>query len=427
MVTTSELILFFRRERARLIDQQVEVLSSSILATGVFESHFDEIQAQVSKALGTRETITFLTIYDRFGNIKFRNTNAQILFGLRVIKPKEKWLTTEIDRHRVRLLNLRTPEAGNWIQVGLLIDQENAEWDSLAARAYLIIGILLVGVALASFFLSRALLKPLSELADDLRTFSSDLEGRKSSQEIFTKWSKQTGDRDAFSELIKSLVELRTRLMTKLKMSDATLSHMAHELKTPLAVIRAGTESLYIEAKTPHDRELLQELISEADRLSETISSFLLWSRFHQIEFQKLEKSEVVLRDVVEDVTLGLEHLFPDRLDVEYLNPVRASVYKPHVEQILRNLISNALKYSSARVQVKLEGSKVGVHDQGGGIPDNILKRLGEPFNSGVAAGTGLGLAWVKTLCVQHDWKLNISSTAQGTQVEVEFAKDART
>lgn len=420
IVTTSELIFFFRRERARLIDQQVEVLASSILATGIFESRFDEVQAQVSKALGTRETVAFLSIYDRNLNARFRNSNAKILFGAKVIQPLEKWMTVAFEGHRVRLLNLRTQAGGNWIQVGLLIDQENAEWDTLAARAYFIIGALLVGVALASFFLSRALLKPLSELATDLRIFSSDLEGRKSSQEIFSKWSEKTLDHDAFSDLVSSLVELRSKLVGKLKMNDATLSHMAHELKTPLAVIRAGTESLLIDAKSEPDRQQLEELLSEADRLSDTISSFLTWSRFNQIQFQGLEKTPFSLQEVVADIVSGLSHIYPGRMKTTFIEPKTVLDHRPHVEQAMRNIITNALKYSLNKVQIRLEKEFFTVSDSGGGIPDIILKRVGEPFNSGVS-GTGLGLAWVKILCEQHGWKLDIKTTEAGTIVDVQF------
>ncbi len=421
IVTTSELVLFFKRERSRLIDQQVEVLATSLLASGVFESRFEAVQSQVSKALGTRETVTFLSIYDRFYNLRFRNPNAQILFGAKVIEPTNKWMTTVAGDHRVRLLNLRTQGGERWIQVGMLIDQENAEWDSLAARAFLIVFILLIGVAVASYFMSKLLLRPLSELAIDLRNFSRDLEERRTPEEIFSKWTQADRDKDAFTELISSLVELRSRLVGRLRMNDATLSQMAHELKTPLAVIRAGTESLLVEVADEHIKTQLNELLHEADRLSETISSFLNWSRFQHTDYVKLERDMVSIPDSVSEICSGLGHIYPDRVKLDIKGAFTIQTHRPHVEQIIQNLVSNALKYSKNEVRVSVHESKLKVVDEGTGIPEKVLNRIGEPFNS-VSYGTGLGLAWVKTLCERHSWEFKVESTPTGTTMQVDFS-----
>lgn len=422
VITTSELVLFFRRERSRLIDQQVEVLATSLLASGVFESRFEAVQSQVSKALGTRETVTFLSVYDRFLNLRFRNPNAQILFGTKIIQPADKWMTTIAGDHRVRLLNLRTQGGERWIQVGMLIDQENSEWENLTRRAFTIVAILLVGVAIASYFLSKLLLRPLSALAVDLRTFSRDLEERKTPEEIFSKWSQTARDKDAFTELISSLVELRSRLVGRLRMNDATLSQMAHELKTPLAVIRAGTESMLVEVSDLNMRSHLNELLHEADRLSETISSFLNWSRFQQTEYEKLPKQKISLSESVAEISTGLELVYTGRMEREIRGNFFLEAHRPHVEQVIQNLISNAFKYSKLEVMVKVQDSLFSVIDQGPGISEKVLGRLGEPFNASGSSGTGLGLAWVKTLCDRNHWKIKIGSSNEGTRIDVDFS-----
>jgi signal transduction histidine kinase len=303
----------------------------------------------------------------------------------------------------------------------MLIDQENAEWDSLAARAFLIAFILLIGVAIASYFISKALLRPLSELAKDLRAFSRDLEERRAPEEIFSKWNQTAKDKDAFTELLDSLVQLRSRLVGRLKMNDRTLSQMAHELKTPLAVIRVGTESLLNEATDLHFRAQLNEVLHEADRLSETITSFLNWSRFQQTEYTRLELHRVSLAECLRETCASLEHLYPQRIKLEIEGDFAMEVHRPHVEQVLRNLVSNSLKYSSLEVLVKLHNESFFVEDKGPGISDRILARLGEPFNSG-ATGTGLGIAWVKTLCDRYKWNLSIVNLNPGAKASVIFS-----
>ncbi|MEZ4814827.1 MAG: HAMP domain-containing sensor histidine kinase [Bdellovibrionota bacterium] len=420
VITTSELVLFFKRERSRLIDQQVEVLATSLLASGVFESRFEAVQSQVSKALGTRETVAFLSVYDRYLNLRFRNPNAQILFGTTVIKPKEKWITTATGDHKVRLLNLRTHGGERWIQIGMLIDQENAEWDSLAARAFLIVIVLLFGVAAASYFISKALLRPLSELAIDLRTFSRDLDERKGSEEIFSKWVQASNDKDAFNDLLSSLVELRARFVGRIKINEATLSQMAHELKTPLAVIRAGTESLLLEVKEDSVKQQLEEIVHEVDRLSETIGSFLNWSRFQQTEPARLEKHELLLGEIAREISASLEHLYPNRIKLNQTGNFALQAHRPHLEQVIQNIILNALKYSTDFVEVNVHDAVFSVKDRGEGIPEKVLQRVGEPFNSS-ASGTGLGLAWVKTLCDRNSWQFILESSAEGTVIEIHF------
>jgi signal transduction histidine kinase len=421
VITTSELVFILKNERSRTIDQKVELLASSLLATGIFESRFEEVQAEISRALGTRETITIISVYDRFFNLRYRNSNGQILFGKSIVRPVDKWMTLNEDGHRVRILNLRTELGGNWIQVGVLVDEENEEWNIFAARAYIITFVLLLGVAIASFFISKALLRPLSELAHDMRAFSRDLEGNKKPEKIFSKWTKQSKEKDAFTELVDSILELRARLVGRLKMNDATLSQMAHELKTPLSVIRVSAESLYSEITEEENKEQIEEILLEVDRLSDTITSFLKWSRFQQVEVRELAVVSINLSETIKDVASSLAHLYPERLSINLESNFSLKADRAHLEQCIFNITSNALKYSTDKVHIVLKDDLLSVSDSGTGIPEKVLMRLGEPFNSG-AKGTGLGLAWVRILCDRYAWKLDLQSKDTGTTIKIQFS-----
>ena len=95
-----------------------------------------------------------------------------------------------------------------------------------------------------------------------------------------------------------------------------------------------------------------------------------------------------------------------------------------HLDQLLTNLISNALKYSPSteKVWVKVEGNLVSVEDRGQGIPQSVLEKLGQPFNfqrqEGIK-GSGLGLAWVNTICKKYGWTLRITRDSGTTRVQV--------
>jgi signal transduction histidine kinase len=92
---------------------------------------------------------------------------------------------------------------------------------------------------------------------------------------------------------------------------------------------------------------------------------------------------------------------------------------------VVTNLLSNACKFSAPPlpVEVELSGRGFRIVDQGKGIPRDVLERLGQPFNTGneESSGTGLGLAWVQTICRRFHWKLNIQSSLQGTEISVDF------
>ena len=69
---------------------------------------------------------------------------------------------------------------------------------------------------------------------------------------------------------------------------------------------------------------------------------------------------------------------------------------------------------------MSLKDRELKIQDFGPGIPEKVLSRVGEPYNAG-ATGTGLGLAWVKTLCDRNDWIFEIESSSTGTTVRVKF------
>ncbi|MNT94166.1 Sporulation kinase A [compost metagenome] len=86
----------------------------------------------------------------------------------------------------------------------------------------------------------------------------------------------------------------------------------------------------------------------------------------------------------------------------------------------------NALKYSTGTVRLSFTNQQVSITDEGSGIPQDVLDRVGSPFNKGPSTslgetGSGLGLAWVKTIVDLYSWKMKIDSTSQGTRIEIYF------
>lgn len=199
------------------------------------------------------------------------------------------------------------------------------------------------------------------------------------------------------------------------RMKSEFVSVASHELRTPMTAILGFAELLLMRAKgLPEEQYKWLEMIhGEAQRLSRIVEDLLNVSRIETGRLS-LEIEPLMLMPVVEAVVSQIgqgcrSHSFS--LDIpEGLPEVSADGSKLH--QVLYNLVDNAVKYSPGggvvRVRAEVDESegmmKVGVEDQGVGIPDSELARLFTRFHRVDRAetvglrGTGLGLYIVKSL-----------------------------
>src|SRR6202050_1804958 len=217
---------------------------------------------------------------------------------------------------------------------------------------------------------------------------------------------------------------LRQRLLELAHERNRFLRHMSHELKTPLANIREGTELLMDGAVGELDssqREvtgILRENGIKLQRLIENLLSFSAW----QTSSVGLDASEFRLRPVVKQVlenqqlTLLSQRV---RLDVQ-IDDVTLIADRGKLRLILENLLSNAVKYSPKGGSIHLRASAAGealvidVADSGSGIPIEDRAHIFEAFYTGRAAkgsslkGTGIGLSVVTECVAAHGGTIQI-------------------
>jgi two-component system sensor histidine kinase GlrK len=219
---------------------------------------------------------------------------------------------------------------------------------------------------------------------------------------------------------------LRGRLVDLAQERNRFLRHMSHELKTPLANIREGTELLMDGAVGELDsnqREvtgILRENGIKLQRLIENLLSFSAW----QTSSVGLDASEFRLRPVVKQVlenqqlTLLSQRV---RLDVQ-IEDVTLTADRGKLRLILENLLSNAVKYSPKGGSIHLRASAnaagealvIDVADSGSGIPLEDRAHIFDAFYTGRAAkgsslkGTGIGLSVVMECVAAHGGKVEI-------------------
>ncbi len=232
-----------------------------------------------------------------------------------------------------------------------------------------------------------------------------------------------SGPKD-LERLGRQLEWLRGRLLDFAAERNRFLRHMSHELKTPLANIREGTELLMDGAVGELDsnqREvtgILRENGLKLQRLIENLLSFSAW----QTSSVGLETSEFRLRPLVKQVLENQQlTLLSQRVRLEVkIEDVTLRADRGKLRLILDNLLSNAIKYSPKGGAIYLSAAAdaeqllLDVADAGPGIPYDERAHIFEAFYTGKAArgvsvkGTGIGLSVVLEFVAAHGGTVQI-------------------
>jgi two-component system, OmpR family, sensor histidine kinase KdpD len=204
----------------------------------------------------------------------------------------------------------------------------------------------------------------------------------------------------------------------------ALLSSISHDLRTPLTSIKAAASSL-LQEDVEWDEEarhgFAQSIESETDRLNRLVGNLLDMSRIEDGAL-KPEKEEYSFTALIHDVLGRLEPLLEGRIVHTNLPDDLLLVELDYLQmdQVLTNLIENAVRYSPAEspidVSARVEGEQIvwSVADRGPGIPPADLERVFDKFyrvlhgqrSSGYPMGSGLGLAVCKGLVEAHGGRI---------------------
>jgi two-component system phosphate regulon sensor histidine kinase PhoR len=213
------------------------------------------------------------------------------------------------------------------------------------------------------------------------------------------------------------------------QMKNDFVSHVSHELKTPLASITAYSEMLSDgEAEDEETRKEFYSVIQgQAARLNRLIEDILNISRIES-GLIKVDKNPVSLTILIEE-QLQMVKGYAEEKNIEIISQkpiVFDQVYadRDMISQVIVNLLSNAVKYTPAGGSVKIETevdeigrlARVSITDTGVGIPENELEHIFDKFyrvgaNKKQAKGTGLGLNLVKQIVEKvHDGRVFVTS-----------------
>lgn len=230
-----------------------------------------------------------------------------------------------------------------------------------------------------------------------------------------------------FAEDITELKETEAllRRSEKLTAVGELAAGVAHEIRNPLTSLKGFANLVYNASHDKKSKEFLQIMLSEIDRINFIVSEFMILARPQEKEFAKTDlvsllrhvisllKSQAILKNIEIRTQYDYEEF-----------PILGE--ENQLKQVFVNVLKNAIEATDGGVIfVKVSKNENGdaliiIRDQGVGIPEHQLPRIGEPFYTLKENGTGLGLMVSFSIIDNHNGKMNLASVeGEGTTVEV--------
>jgi two-component system, OmpR family, sensor histidine kinase QseC len=236
--------------------------------------------------------------------------------------------------------------------------------------------------------------------------------------------------------LVVNLNRLFERVQASIENERRFTADAAHELRTPLAAIRAQAQVARGATRDPEREHALDNVIAGCDRAAHLVQQLLTLARLEPAHFNTA-RAPCDLRTVAEEAIADtMSFALARRVEIDLGEGASGVVQAdPRLLGILlRNLLDNAVRYSpsDSTVHVRLGARNlipyVTVADEGPGVPRDERERLGQRFHrlaGGEIAGTGLGLSIVRRIAQLHGALLTFGEApGGGLAVSVEFPPD---
>lgn len=284
-------------------------------------------------------------------------------------------------------------------------------WDVLLQPWALLVLVVAISGA-ASALLSRHLTRPIQRLQAGARAMAAgDLQD--------PIGSDLTARRDELGILARDFDHMAGRLRELIAARDALLRDVSHELRAPLARLRAASELVRLKAGGP-DGPLFARIEDEVERLDELIGQILRFSRLQAPLPLTISQVDLValMEGAVEDARLeasvaGKQVLF------EMAGPAVAAADPRLLRSAVENILRNAVRFTPtggavvATLEARAGAARIQVADGGPGVPSEELAHIFEPFH-GEGTGAGLGLAITERVARLHGGSVSAANRAGG-------------
>ena len=227
------------------------------------------------------------------------------------------------------------------------------------------------------------------------------------------------------SPLVTSLNSLMTRLSHSLTQSETFIAEAAHRVRTPLATVRSHAETTLLRVDKDENRQALRAMIRAIDESSRAAGQ-LLDHAMVTFRGDQLERQDIDLVSICSEIVARLTpvaQMMDLDLKLTQDGPVPIKGDPILIQNAVRNLVDNALKYSPPDMTVDitvaaLPAPTITVTDQGIGFPEGQIDLLSQRFQRGDnvkdTVGSGLGLTIAKDVAEAHGGHLELKNLNTG-------------
>jgi two-component system sensor histidine kinase MprB len=328
---------------------------------------------------------------------------------------------TSVGGVHLRVLTIGVGSDGA-IQVARPLTEVDAELSRLVKQLAIVAGVgVLLAIALGAI-VARTALKP-------IRRFTRTTEALTGDPDLSHRL-EETG-RDELTRLARSFNRTLDALETSAAAQRNLVADASHELRTPIASLRANIQVLEdADRLAPEDLvDLRADIISELDELTALVGDIVELARGSR-PADRLD--DVQLDTLVASLVDRFERRFPDLHFERSLEPTVVSGEPERIARAVSNLLDNASKWSPAggTIEVVLDEGTVSVRDHGRGFAEQDLPHVFDRFyrasDARSATGSGLGLAIVRQAAESHGGAVEaLNARDGGGMVRVRFSSPA--
>ena len=235
---------------------------------------------------------------------------------------------------------------------------------------------------------------------------------------------------DEYGRLVKKMNEMISRIKTSIDYMNQFSISAAHELKTPLTILRGETEIALKSPKLPEEYvEVLKSNYEETLRLTKIIDNLFFISKIDH-SLIDIKKEKIYLDDYLKTTVNNLKILGAEK-NISLVTDSKTNSFieidKELMTQALSNLIDNAIKYGEENNVVTVKGEicdydkiKISVLNKGEGIPQESIPKIFDRFyrvessRNRKTGGVGLGLSVVKAIVSWHNAEIYVNSIPNG-------------
>lgn len=298
-------------------------------------------------------------------------------------------------------------------------------------RQFLFIGLVTVILTIITVMvLSRVITQPLIRMKEATKALNGG------THEVVLS----TDRKDELGQLATAITRLSQDLKRVKSERNEFLASISHELRTPLTYLKGYADIIGRENVPEEDRAKYIRIIQEeTEHLSGLVQGLFELAKMDQNEFA-IEKEEIVFDDLIKKV---VERIYPavEEGEIEFYyncpDDVVIAVDRERIQQVLLNILDNAIKYTPRGNRVRLEVFEyddevlIVISDSGEGIAEEDLKYIferlyrAEKSRSRSKGGSGLGLTIAKEIVTLHNGRMEVESNiGEGTRFKITLPKE---